>query len=63
VIRQHLSAGATRTLGKDWKASLATTRALGNHVTGANPLEAPGQQSITLRMDQWDFEAGLTVHF
>jgi len=49
VIRQHVAVGATR--------------ALAGRVTGANPLEAPNQQSITLRMDQWDLEAGVTVRF
>ena len=63
VIEQHLSAGATRSFGRAWDASLAVTRALGHSVTGPNPLEAPGQQSITLRMDQWDVEAGLVARF
>ena len=42
VIRQHVTAGATKDFGTAWKASLAVTRALGNSVTGPNPLEAPG---------------------
>jgi long-chain fatty acid transport protein len=63
VIEQHVSLGATRTLGKDWDASFAVTRALSHSVTGPNPLEAPGQQTITLRMDQWDVELGTKVRF
>jgi hypothetical protein len=27
-------------------------------LTGANPLEAPGQQTIELKMNQWEFEVG-----
>jgi hypothetical protein len=39
------------------------TRALSNSVTGPNPLEAPGRQTISLSMDEWDLEAGVTVRF
>ena len=63
VIEQHVSLGVTHSLGKSWDASLAVTRALGNSVTGPNPLEAPGQQTVTLRMDQWDIEAGFKSRF
>ena len=63
VIEQHFAVGATRRVGKDWDASFALTRALSNSVTGPNPLEVPGQQTITLRMDEWDLELGLAARF
>jgi len=63
VVEQHVSAGTTRRLGKALDASLAVTRGLGHSVTGPNALEAPGRQAITLRMDQWDLEAGLVGRF
>jgi long-chain fatty acid transport protein len=63
VIEQHFAVGATRRIGTAWDTSLAVTRALSHSVTGPNPLEAPGQQTITLRMDQWEVEAGLVARF
>jgi long-chain fatty acid transport protein len=63
VIEQHFAVGATRRIGTRWDTSLAVTRALSHSVTGPNPLEAPGQQTITLRMDEWDVEAGLVARF
>ena len=38
-------------------------RALSQSVKGPNPLEAPGQQTIELRMDQWDVEVGFSFGF
>jgi len=63
VVEQRWAMGATRHLGAAWDSSLAVTRALSHSVTGPNPLEAPGQQSLTLRMDAWDVEAGLAARF
>jgi len=63
VVEQHVSLGATGKLGQNKEFSFAVTRALSHSVTGPNPLEAPGQQTITLRMDQWDLEFGFAVHF
>jgi len=34
--------------------------ALSNSVTGPNPLEAPGQQNIEIKMDQWEIELGFS---
>jgi long-chain fatty acid transport protein len=63
VIEQHFAVGATRRFGQEWETSFALTRALSNSVTGPNPLEVPGQQTITLRMDEWDLELGLAARF
>jgi long-chain fatty acid transport protein len=58
VMEQHLTFGFTK-LVKDTQAfSLALTRAFSKKVTGPNPLEVPGLQSIQLQMNQWDFELG-----
>jgi long-chain fatty acid transport protein len=59
VLRTHLTFGATRSMGT--KAfHLAVVKALSNSLTGANPLEVPGRQQISLRMDQWEVEMGFT---
>lgn len=55
VIENHISFGATKTLG-DNELSIAVTRALSNSVEGVNPFD-PGQK-IEIKMDQWEFELG-----
>ena len=57
VIQQHATLGLTRTTGER-SVSVALMRAFSNSVSGPNPLEAPGQQQIELRMDEWEFEVG-----
>jgi long-chain fatty acid transport protein len=59
VIQQHASVGFSKTLPGGRDLHFALTRAFSNEVTGPNPLEAPGQQDIKLRMDQWDVEVGV----
>jgi len=56
VIEQHLTFGFSKLVKGTQEISLAITRALSKSVTGPNPLEVPGLQSIELKMDQWDFE-------
>jgi long-chain fatty acid transport protein len=58
VIQQHATLGFSKTLPGGRDVHLALTRAFSHEVTGANPMEAPGQQRIRLRMDQWDVEVG-----
>jgi hypothetical protein len=60
---EHELTGTCVGEGDSHAASFAVTRALSHSVTGPNPLEAPGQQTITLRMDQWDIEFGTKVRF
>jgi long-chain fatty acid transport protein len=55
VIEQHVTAGFSRIFGTQ-EISFAVMRALDNTVSGPNPLEAPNQQTIELRMNQWQFE-------
>jgi long-chain fatty acid transport protein len=63
VIEQHITAGVSAKVGEKSKVHLAIVRALSKSVTGPNPLEAPGQQTIELKMDQWVFDLGLSFGF
>jgi long-chain fatty acid transport protein len=63
VIEQHVTAGVSRELGHGKALHLSIMRALNSEVTGANPLEAPGQQKIKLSMSQWEYEVGYSVKF
>ncbi len=63
VVEQHATIGLGWTVSKGNTLQLAVTRAFSNSVTGPNSLEAPGQQQITLKMDQWDFEVGYSFGF
>lgn len=58
VIQHHATVGFSKTLPGGRDIHFALTRAFSHEVAGANPLEAPGQQDIKLRMDQWDVEVG-----
>jgi long-chain fatty acid transport protein len=63
VIEQHVTVGATAKAGDRMKVNLAIVRALSHSVTGPNPLEVPGRQTIELKMDQWVFDLGLSFGF
>jgi long-chain fatty acid transport protein len=56
VQEQHLTFGFTKAIRATQEISLAVMRSFSSHVSGANPLEVPGRQTIELKMDQWDFE-------
>jgi len=60
VITKHLTAGFTKELGEGREMHFALVRALPETVTGANPLEVPGQQKIALKMNQWEVTVGFT---
>ena len=62
VIEQHVTAGFSKTVGRG-SFDVSVVRALSKGVTGPNPLEVPGLQTITLRMDQWDIGIGYTIKF
>jgi long-chain fatty acid transport protein len=55
VIEQHVTAGFTKAFGSQ-EFSLAIMRGLGKTISGPNALEAPGQQTIDLEMNQWELE-------
>lgn len=63
VIEQHATVGLGYTISKGNTLQLAITRAFEKSVTGPNPLEAPNQQKISLKMSQWDFEVGYSFGF
>ena len=63
VIEQHATVGASYLVSKGSKVNFSLIRAFSKTVTGANPMEAPGQQKISLKMDQWDVELGWSFGF
>ena len=63
VIQQHATMGLSKTCGRSTEVSVACMRAFSNDVTGPNALEDPGQQEITLRMDEWEYELSLGYKF
>ncbi len=63
VIEQHVTLGASAKVGDRTKVNLAVVRALSKSVSGPNPLEVPGKQTIELKMDQWVFDLGLSFGF
>jgi long-chain fatty acid transport protein len=63
VIEQHVTAGVSAKVAEKSKVHLSVVRALSHSVTGPNPLEVPGKQTIELKMDQWLFDLGLSFGF
>jgi long-chain fatty acid transport protein len=62
VVKQHATVGVTRAFGNS-ELKLAIMRAFSNSVTGPNPLDIPGQQTIKLSMNQWEFSVGYAWKF
>ncbi|MBU8921485.1 MAG: outer membrane protein transport protein [Bacteroidales bacterium] len=60
VIEQHITFGISKAVGIDRELSFVVTRALSKTVSGDHPLQEPGQQTIELKMDQWEFGVGLS---
>jgi long-chain fatty acid transport protein len=58
VIETHFTFGMTRKMDNNQEFNFAAMYAPGNDVSGPNPMEAPGQQTIKLEMSQLDFQAG-----
>ena len=63
VMEEHITAGFTRDLGTGRAFSLSLMHAPSASVSGPNPLELPGQQTIELEMEQWDLELGFSWGF
>lgn len=63
VIEHHITAGCTKKIGNNQEVHLAVMHALENDVSGDNPLEVPGQQTIKLTMNQWEYTAGYSWKF
>jgi len=60
VIEQHLSFGVSKEVSADKVLTVFAAHAFSNDVVGPNPLEVPGQQTITLTMDEWEFGASFS---
>ena len=63
VIEQHATFGLTYTFANQSELDFSLTYAFENSVTGPNPLEVPGAQSIELTMNQWEFGIGYSWKF
>ena len=63
VIQDHATVGVSTLLSPKTKFHFSLMRAFSNSVEGTNPLEAPGQQTIKLTMDQWEGEIGFSFGF
>ena len=61
VNESHIALGFSKKLNEKGNAlNFAFNYALNNKVSGPNPMEAPGQQTIDLEMNQLYFEIGFT---
>jgi long-chain fatty acid transport protein len=58
VIQEHLTFGISRDIAKNHEITIAFMYALENSIEGANPLDAPNQQTIEIGMKQWQLEVG-----
>lgn len=63
VMETHLTGGFTMKTGSDSEFSLAAMYAPKADVSGANPMEAPNQQTIGLEMTQLEVEASWAWKF
>jgi long-chain fatty acid transport protein len=58
IIEQQLTLGFSKAVKGTQEISVSVLRAFTKKLSGPNPLEVPGLQSIELRMSEWDFEIG-----
>lgn len=63
VVEDHVTAGLSRTLGGKSVLHFSAVYVPAKTVSGPNPLEAPGQQRIELKMSQWMLDLGLSFRF
>ena len=63
VIENHAAMGVSRLLPNGKVIHVTLVRAFSKSVTGSNALEAPGQQQIKLKMNQWEYEIGYSFGF
>ncbi len=60
VVEDHITVGFTREMSSNRAFSVSLMHAPSVSVSGPNPLEAPGAQTIEVTMDQWDLEVGFS---
>jgi long-chain fatty acid transport protein len=58
VIETHATFGVTKAFGANHEVDLAVMHGFDKTVSGPNPLEAPGAQTIDLSMHQWEISFG-----
>jgi long-chain fatty acid transport protein len=58
VVQNHITLGCTKELNRSNEITLGLMYAPAGKVSGANPLEAPGAQTIELQMSQFQVELG-----
>ena len=63
VMEQHLTGGSDAAVGKGRLLNFSVMRAIPKTVSGPNNLEAPDQQTIDLKMDQWEFDLSFSFGF
>lgn len=63
VIEDTLTAGFSRQMKQGGNFNMAVMYAPSKTVSGANPLEVPGQQQIRLKMSEWEVEFGYSFGF
>ncbi len=63
VIEEHITAGFTKMLNDDSGIDVSIMYAPSNSVSGPNPLEAPGAQTIELEMKQYEVAIQYTKRF
>jgi len=61
VIETHATLGVTKKIGTNHELDFTLTRAFPKEVDGPNPLDP--QQTIKLKMDQWEFSVGYSYKF
>ena len=60
IIQKHATLGFTKWLNEKHALNFAAMHGFSQTVTGPNPFEVPDQQTIELKMHQWEFELGFT---
>lgn len=63
VIEKHFTLGGSKVVSEKGKLNFAVMYAPNKTVSGPNPLEAPGQQTISLKMHEWEAEIGYSFGF
>jgi long-chain fatty acid transport protein len=61
VIEYHATLGVTKKIGKNHEMDFTIMRAFPEEISGPNPLDP--QQTIKLKMDQWEFSVGYSYKF
>ncbi len=61
VVEQHVTVGITQKVLPMVEVNASLMRAFSNTVSGPNPLEVPGRQTIDITMDQWEGEVGVSI--